>query len=153
MFRKLYEWVMNLARSRHAPAALAGVSFAESSFFPIPPDVMLAPMVLANREKAFLYAGICTIASVLGGMLGYAIGRRWWGQGLAVEAATAAIAWAIETFELTRIHASTDARHIRSQRVMEKLGLRREALRRDKHVDRNGELVDEIVYAVTVGPK
>ena len=74
MFRKLYDWVMDLARSRHAPAALAGVSFAESSFFPIPPDVMLAPMVLANRDKAFVYAGICTVASVLGGLLGYAIG-------------------------------------------------------------------------------
>jgi len=74
MFRKLYDWVMGLARSRHAPASLAAVSFAESSFFPIPPDVMLAPMVLANRDKAFLYAAICTAASVLGGMLGYAIG-------------------------------------------------------------------------------
>ncbi|HEY8571972.1 YqaA family protein [Phenylobacterium sp.] len=74
MFRKLYEWVMRLAASRHAPASLAAVSFAESSFFPIPPDVMLAPMVLARREKAFLYAGICTIASVIGGLLGYAIG-------------------------------------------------------------------------------
>jgi len=74
MFRKMYEWVMRLAGSRHAPASLAVISFAESSFFPIPPDVMLAPMVLARREKAFLYAGICTIASVLGGLLGYAIG-------------------------------------------------------------------------------
>ena len=74
MFRKLYDWVMRLAGSRHAPASLAAVSFAESSFFPIPPDVMLAPMVLAKREKAFVYAGICTVASVLGGLLGYAIG-------------------------------------------------------------------------------
>jgi len=74
MFRKMYEWVMRLAGSRHAPASLAAISFAESSFFPIPPDVMLAPMVLARREKAFLYAGICTIASVFGGLLGYAIG-------------------------------------------------------------------------------
>jgi membrane protein YqaA with SNARE-associated domain len=74
MFRKMYEWVMRLAGSRHAPASLAAISFAESSFFPIPPDVMLAPMVLARREKAFVYAGICTIASVLGGLLGYAIG-------------------------------------------------------------------------------
>jgi membrane protein YqaA with SNARE-associated domain len=74
MFRKLYEWVMRLAASRHAPASLAVISFAESSFFPIPPDVMLAPMVLAKREKAFVYAGICTLASVLGGLLGYAIG-------------------------------------------------------------------------------
>ena len=74
MFRRIYDWVMALAASRHAPAALAAVSFAESSFFPIPPDVMLAPMVAARRERAFLYAGICTAASVLGGLLGYAIG-------------------------------------------------------------------------------
>jgi len=74
MFRKLYEWTMRLAGTRQAPAALAAISFAESSFFPIPPDVMLAPMVLARREKAFLYAAICTAASVVGGMLGYAIG-------------------------------------------------------------------------------
>ena len=74
MFRKMYDWVMRLAASRHAPVSLAVVSFAESSFFPIPPDVMLAPMVLARRERAFVYAGICTIASVFGGMLGYAIG-------------------------------------------------------------------------------
>lgn len=74
MFHKMYEWVMRLAASRHAPRSLAVISFAESSFFPIPPDVMLGPMVLANRDKAFVYAGICTVASVLGGMLGYAIG-------------------------------------------------------------------------------
>lgn len=74
MFRKTYEWVMGLAGSRHAPAGLFAVSFAESSFFPIPPDVMLGPMVLARPDKAFVYAGICTAASVLGGLLGYAIG-------------------------------------------------------------------------------
>jgi membrane protein YqaA with SNARE-associated domain len=74
MLRKVYDWVMNLAGSRHAPAALAAVSFAESSFFPVPPDVMLAPMVLARPQRAFLYAGICTAASVVGGCLGYAIG-------------------------------------------------------------------------------
>ena len=74
MFRKLYEWVMRLAASRHAPASLAVISFAESSFFPIPPDVMLAPMVLAKPQRAFLYAAICTVASVLGGLFGYAIG-------------------------------------------------------------------------------
>lgn len=74
MFRKTYDWVMSLAGSRHASKALAAVSFAESSFFPIPPDVMLAPMVLARPDRAFVYAGICTAASVLGGLLGYAIG-------------------------------------------------------------------------------
>jgi len=74
MFRKLYDWVFSLARSRHATPALAVVSFAESSFFPVPPDVMLAPMILARPEKAYFYAGVCTAASVLGGILGYAIG-------------------------------------------------------------------------------
>lgn len=74
MLRKTYDWVMGLAGSRHAPASLAAVSFAESSFFPIPPDVMLAPMVLARPERAYLYAFICTVASVLGGAFGYAIG-------------------------------------------------------------------------------
>ena len=75
MFRKLYDWVFSLARSRHATPALAVVSFAESSFFPVPPDVMLAPMILARPEKAYFYAFVCTVASVLGGCLGYAIGH------------------------------------------------------------------------------
>jgi len=74
MLRKTYDWVMGLAGSRHAPWALAVVSFAESSFFPVPPDVMLAPMVARRPERAFVYAAICTIASVLGGFLGYSIG-------------------------------------------------------------------------------
>ena len=74
MLRRLYDWAMGLAASRHAPAGLFAVSFAESSFFPVPPDVMLGPMVLANPNRAFVYAAICTSASVLGGLLGYAIG-------------------------------------------------------------------------------
>ena len=74
MLRRIYDWVLGLAASRHAPLGLFAVAFAESSFFPIPPDVMLAPMVLARPNRAFLYAGICTAASVVGGLLGYAIG-------------------------------------------------------------------------------
>lgn len=74
MLRRLYDWTMSLAAGRHAPAALAAVSFAESSFFPIPPDVMLIPMVIARRARAFFYATLATISSVLGGMAGYAIG-------------------------------------------------------------------------------
>lgn len=74
MFRKLYDWVFSLARHRHATPALAVISFAESSFFPVPPDVMLAPMILARPDKAYFYAFVCTVASVLGGILGYAIG-------------------------------------------------------------------------------
>lgn len=74
MLRKIYDGVMKMAGSRHAPAGLFAVSFAESSFFPIPPDVMLGPMVLAKPQRAFVYAGLCTVASVLGGLAGYAIG-------------------------------------------------------------------------------
>lgn len=74
MLRGLYDWTMRKAASDKAPAALAGVSFVESSFFPIPPDVMLIPMILSRREKAWWYATIATVASVLGGLLGYAIG-------------------------------------------------------------------------------
>ncbi len=74
MLRKLYNWTLDLAAKKHATPILAGVSFAESSFFPIPPDALLIPMCLANREKAFYYAFICTISSVIGGIFGYAIG-------------------------------------------------------------------------------
>jgi membrane protein YqaA with SNARE-associated domain len=74
MFRRLYDWTMNLSASPRAPYALGAVSFAESSFFPIPPDIVLAPMALARPERAWFYAAICTVTSVLGGLLGYAIG-------------------------------------------------------------------------------
>ncbi len=72
--RKFYDWMMRTASGKSAPYALATVSFIESSFFPIPPDVMLIPMVLSNRQKAWWYATIATVASVFGGLLGYAIG-------------------------------------------------------------------------------
>lgn len=74
MIRRLYDWTMGLAKHRRANWALAGVSFTESSFFPIPPDVLLIPMVLQQRHRAWWIAGICTVASVLGGLFGYAIG-------------------------------------------------------------------------------
>jgi len=86
MLRKLYDWVFSLARSKHATSSLAVVSFAESSFFPIPPDVMLAPMVLARPERAYFYAFVCTVASILGGLLGYAIGYFLEPVGLAILA-------------------------------------------------------------------
>ncbi len=69
---------MALAAHRHATAWLAAVSFVESSIFPIPPDVMLIPMVLAERRRAFTIAAVCTVASVAGGMLGYLIGYALW---------------------------------------------------------------------------
>ncbi len=74
LFSPLYSRAMQWARHRHAQRYLAGLSFAESSFFPIPPDVMLAPMSLANPARAIWFATLTTIASVLGGLLGYLIG-------------------------------------------------------------------------------
>ena len=74
MIRKLYDWTMSLAARPRSLHALCAVSFAESSFFPVPPDVLLIPMVLARPERAYTIAMVCTVSSVLGGMLGYAIG-------------------------------------------------------------------------------
>ena len=74
MMRRIYDWMMRQAGRRRAPHALFWVSFAESSFFPIPPDIMLVPMVLAQRCKAWTYALLATVSSVLGGIAGYAIG-------------------------------------------------------------------------------
>ena len=74
MIRRLYEWILALAAKPSAPWALAAVAFAESSFFPVPPDAMLVPMAVSRPEKVWFYAAIATVASVLGGILGYAIG-------------------------------------------------------------------------------
>ncbi len=74
MIRRLYDWTMSLSRSRHALRALAIVSFIESSVFPIPPDVLMIPMIIARPSRAFLIAGIATVASVLGALLGDYIG-------------------------------------------------------------------------------
>ena len=74
MLRWIYDWIMRLASRRDSIWVLAAVAFIESSVFPIPPDVLLIPMVLAARNHAWRFAAACTIASVLGGMLGYVIG-------------------------------------------------------------------------------
>jgi membrane protein YqaA with SNARE-associated domain len=74
LFSRLYDWVIKLARHPKAEAWLAGLSFAESSFFPVPPDVMLAPMAIARPDRAWRLATITTAASVLGGIFGYLIG-------------------------------------------------------------------------------
>lgn len=74
MLRRLYDWTMSLARARHAERALFGVSFVESSFFPIPPDVLMVPMVISRPQRWMRIAAICTVASVLGAFLGYVIG-------------------------------------------------------------------------------
>ena len=74
MFNRLYRYCLARADKPSAPYALGFISFAESSFFPLPPDLLLIPMSLARPEKAWFYAGLCTITSVLGGILGYMIG-------------------------------------------------------------------------------
>jgi membrane protein YqaA with SNARE-associated domain len=74
MLRRIYDWCIDAAHKPYALWILGIVSFAESSFFPVPPDVMLIPMSLARPQKAWLYAGICTLTSVAGGVVGYLIG-------------------------------------------------------------------------------
>ena len=76
VFKKLYDWTLLRARTKNASYALFGIAFIESSFFPVPPDVLLIAMVVADRMKWLRYALICTVGSVLGALLGYFIG---WG--------------------------------------------------------------------------
>ncbi|HEY8335687.1 MAG TPA: YqaA family protein [Tardiphaga sp.] len=74
MLRRIYDWCIDAAHKPYALWLMGAVSFAESSFFPIPPDVMLIPMSLARPERAWLYATLCTVTSVAGGVVGYMIG-------------------------------------------------------------------------------
>lgn len=80
MLRRFYDRILALAASPRASLWLAVVAFAESSFFPLPPDLLLIPMALARPRRAFHYAAICTAASVVGGMLGYLIGYALFDQ-------------------------------------------------------------------------
>ena len=79
MLRNLYDWVLTWAEHRYASFALFIMAFAEASFFPIPPDVLLLAMAMGAPNKAFRFAAICTLGSVLGGMAGYAMGWGLWG--------------------------------------------------------------------------
>ena len=72
--KKTYNWTLEKAQHKNAKWYLSLISFAESSFFPIPPDILLIPMALASKARALFYAFMCTLFSVLGGILGYAIG-------------------------------------------------------------------------------
>ncbi len=82
LHRRLYDWVLHWAYTPYALPALIILSFAESSFFPIPPDVLLLPLCLGNRSKAFYFAFWCSLASVLGGIAGYWMGYGLWESGL-----------------------------------------------------------------------
>ena len=81
LHRRLYDWVLHWARTPYGPIALFVLSFAESSFFPVPPDVLLAPLTLGHRRRWFRFALSCSIASVIGGVFGYAIGHWLWFNG------------------------------------------------------------------------
>ena len=74
MLKRIYDWFIDAADKPYALWIMGAVSFAESSFFPVPPDVMLLPMSLARPKRAWFFAAVCTVASVPGGMVGYAIG-------------------------------------------------------------------------------
>lgn len=76
--RRLYDWVLSLAHHKHATTSLFALSFAESSFFPIPPDVLQVALTLERRDKAWWFAGVSTVGSVLGGIVGYLIGSWAW---------------------------------------------------------------------------
>lgn len=77
--RNIYDWVLHWAETPYGPIALFLLAFAESSFFPIPPDALLIALALGLRKKSFYFAGLCTVASVLGAIFGYAIGHYvWW---------------------------------------------------------------------------
>ena len=79
ILRRLYDWVLHWAHTPYGTPALFLLAFTESSFFPVPPDVLLIALVFARRERAFYYATICTVGSVLGGMFGYFLGHEFFG--------------------------------------------------------------------------
>ena len=81
LLRRMYNWVLHWAESRYSGWALFVLAFAESSFFPVPPDVLLAPLTLGNRRKWGRFALNCSLASILGGVLGYVIGHWLWFSG------------------------------------------------------------------------
>jgi len=102
MFRKWYDQVLIWSAHRRAPVYLCALSFAESSVFPVPPDVMLAPMSLARPDRAWFYALICTLSSVAGGMVGYLLGSLAFGaieSWLMSSAYSAAFLHAVAAFE------------------------------------------------------
>jgi membrane protein YqaA with SNARE-associated domain len=102
IFRKLYDKVLTWSAHRRAPTYLAVLSAAESSFFPIPPDVMLAPMCLARPRRAWFFAGLCTASSVAGGLAGYLIGRlafAWIEPWIAASPYATAFDQAVSEFE------------------------------------------------------
>ena len=84
--RRLYEWILHWAETKYGVPALFLLALAESSFFPIPPDVLLIPLALGARSKAIRFALVCSVASIIGGIAGYGIGYFAWWNGEAYSA-------------------------------------------------------------------
>jgi len=79
IFKKLYDWVLNLSNKKNSNYSISLLSLSESFFFPIPPDVLLIPLCLGNRDKALYFALLCSVSSIIGGAIGYFIGKSlWW---------------------------------------------------------------------------
>ena len=79
IFKKLYDWVLNLSNKKNSTYSITFLSLSESIFFPIPPDVLLIPLCLGNRNKALYFAFLCSISSIAGGIIGYFVGKSlWW---------------------------------------------------------------------------
>jgi membrane protein YqaA with SNARE-associated domain len=97
--RRLYNWMLSFAESRYATLALFVFSFCESIFFPIPPDVLQIPLTLERRSRAWYYATVSTVASVLGGIVGYGIGRGMW------ELVKPVLGWLIRDEAILRLQA------------------------------------------------
>ncbi len=98
--RRLYDWVLHWAETPYGVPALFLLAVAESSFFPVPPDVLLIALSLSLRKRAFYYAGVCTVGSVIGGALGFFIGMKFWsiGQGILFHYVSK------ETFDMVRTY-------------------------------------------------
>ncbi len=98
--RRLYDWVLHWAETPYGVPALFLLALAESSFFPVPPDVLLIALSLSLRKKAFYYAAVCTVGSVIGGALGFFIGMKFWsiGQGILFHYVSK------ETFDMVRTY-------------------------------------------------
>ena len=126
MLRRIYDWCIDSAHKPYALWLMAAVAFAESSFFPVPPDVMLIPMSLAQPKRAWLYALVCTAASVVGGILGYAIGAPYAGEGYMTEGIELVLRHAFGAMGLHRLEANIQPGNEPSIALAKRAGFRLE---------------------------
>ncbi len=91
LFKNIYDWVLGLSNKKNSDYSISLLSFSESFFFPIPPDVLLIPLCLGNRSKAFYFAFLCSMSSIIGGIFGYYIGKLLWWKVPGIEYSSLAI--------------------------------------------------------------